>query len=732
VGTSETLRSVIDAGRTGKRLDELTTARVIGKVAERLHAAQQLAGPGKSVGPITPTAIAIADDGRVTLELDKRGSALAYSAPEQVGGAAGDRRSDVFSLGCVMWEALTHQRLFDAMNDAAVKVAVGEREIKPPSEINANIPAELSAMCMKALSRTPSDRYASAKGMGVEIEEFLSEAGEEDSNAKVAQFLTGMKRPKSSTKPPPSILQNEKLMPSAAVTTKPAPPAADSQPITIPNTPPGAPERAAAALAVAPTTPGQKLANKLSSAETKPVEAAALAPSAAPLVATPAPPVVPAPSAAPLVATPAAPILPASKVPSAPILPATSKAPEPTAPPEPAAPSALAASLPPIESVGSFAPPPADAAVTQQFGSKPAPLPSLKATIAVAVPPPPSLLNANQTIPDGSPAVREAPVPDPAAPERERTNPTGSAPHAANPVDAVSLPRRAGRDSEQVLNKWAWQTDTTEAIVDDDHDYHADPPSRRPLFIAIGAGCGVVLIVMIIAFVGGGSSDAKKKPPPPAAMKEPTEPAPAPAPEPAVAAPAPAPGSAAAAGSDTGSAAQPQVATPEPPKQEPPPPPEPPKQEPPKQEPPKQEPPKQVAKTEPPKQTPPKQEPLKAPPKQTPPKQEPPKQVAKAEPPKQTPPKQEPPKASSGDVEAAYKRGLMQFARGDTQGALASLRTALAGNPNFAPTWRGLGLVFEKLGEKDQARAAFKRYLQLAPSAGDTEQIKTRMERLGS
>jgi len=40
--------------------------------------------------------------------------------------------------------------------------------------------------------------------------------------------------------------------------------------------------------------------------------------------------------------------------------------------------------------------------------------------------------------------------------------------------------------------------------------------------------------------------------------------------------------------------------------------------------------------------------------------------------------------------------------------------------------------VFEKLGEKDQARAAFKRYLQLAPGASDAEQIKNRMERLGS
>jgi serine/threonine-protein kinase len=84
------------------------------------------------------------------------------------------------------------------------------------------------------------------------------------------------------------------------------------------------------------------------------------------------------------------------------------------------------------------------------------------------------------------------------------------------------------------------------------------------------------------------------------------------------------------------------------------------------------------------------------------------------------------------DVEAAYRAGIQQFAHGDTSGALTSLRTSLAGNPNYAPTWRGLGLVFERMGEKDQARAAFKRYLQLSPNAPDAEQIRGRLERLGS
>ncbi|MDB4956380.1 MAG: serine/threonine protein kinase with repeat, partial [Myxococcales bacterium] len=188
MGTSETLRSVLEAGSTSKRLDELSTARVIGQTALKVHAEQQKAGPGKAVGPITPGAVGIGKSGDISLALGKQESALGYSAPESLGGAS-DRRSDVFSLGVLMWEALTHQRLFEAMNDAAVKAAIKERDITPPAELNANIPAELSAICMKALARNPADRYQSTKVMAVEIEEMLSEAGYPDNDERVAAYI---------------------------------------------------------------------------------------------------------------------------------------------------------------------------------------------------------------------------------------------------------------------------------------------------------------------------------------------------------------------------------------------------------------------------------------------------------------------------------------------------------------------------------------------------------------
>jgi Flp pilus assembly protein TadD len=81
---------------------------------------------------------------------------------------------------------------------------------------------------------------------------------------------------------------------------------------------------------------------------------------------------------------------------------------------------------------------------------------------------------------------------------------------------------------------------------------------------------------------------------------------------------------------------------------------------------------------------------------------------------------------------AAYRTGLQQYARGDNAGALATLRASASAHRDYAPTWRGLGLVYEKLGNKGMAKLAFKRYLQLAPDAADADQIRDRMERLGS
>ena len=65
-----------------------------------------------------------------------------------------------------------------------------------------------------------------------------------------------------------------------------------------------------------------------------------------------------------------------------------------------------------------------------------------------------------------------------------------------------------------------------------------------------------------------------------------------------------------------------------------------------------------------------------------------------------------------------------------TKTALAQFKKVQATNAGYAPAWRGLGLAYEKMGDTGEARAAYQRYLQLAPSAADAGAIKKRLEGL--
>ena len=106
----------------------------------------------------------------------------------------------MWSLGVVMWEALTHSSLFEGGDDDAIKAAVRAQTIDPPATLNANIPQELSAICMRALSRNPADRYQSAKVMGAEIEAVLDDAGYGDTDDKVRDYMATLGQPKRELK----------------------------------------------------------------------------------------------------------------------------------------------------------------------------------------------------------------------------------------------------------------------------------------------------------------------------------------------------------------------------------------------------------------------------------------------------------------------------------------------------------------------------------------------------
>ncbi|HZI16738.1 MAG TPA: serine/threonine-protein kinase [Myxococcus sp.] len=84
-----------------------------------------------------------------------------YMSPEQVMGEPLDARSDLFSLGVVLHECLTGMRLFYAKQAEAMMNAVLRCEVQPPSRNNKQVPPELDAIVLRALSRRREDRYAS-------------------------------------------------------------------------------------------------------------------------------------------------------------------------------------------------------------------------------------------------------------------------------------------------------------------------------------------------------------------------------------------------------------------------------------------------------------------------------------------------------------------------------------------------------------------------------------------
>ncbi|MCH7761519.1 protein kinase [candidate division TA06 bacterium] len=119
---------------------------------------------------------------------------ISYMSPEQVRGQTVDRRSDIYSLGIVMYEALTRKRLFEADSDLATlqMVAAGKVDLLPLDEMNA--PDSLKEILLKALQKKISERYETAYEMYRDLQEYIKTPDEYSLSTKLKDYLSGMKR----------------------------------------------------------------------------------------------------------------------------------------------------------------------------------------------------------------------------------------------------------------------------------------------------------------------------------------------------------------------------------------------------------------------------------------------------------------------------------------------------------------------------------------------------------
>jgi eukaryotic-like serine/threonine-protein kinase len=97
-----------------------------------------------------------------------------YMSPEQAEGHLVDSRTDIFSLGIILWELLAKDRLFTANSEAATLRKIRECQIPPLRRINPAIPGELERICNKALSKELSLRYQSAADLHRDLNRFLN------------------------------------------------------------------------------------------------------------------------------------------------------------------------------------------------------------------------------------------------------------------------------------------------------------------------------------------------------------------------------------------------------------------------------------------------------------------------------------------------------------------------------------------------------------------------------
>lgn len=96
-----------------------------------------------------------------------------YQAPEQLAGGQLDARTDLYSLGVVMFELLTGQHAIEGDTLAEINDAVTKRAPRLVHEINPLVPPDLSAIVQKVMARDPADRYTCASEFAVELRRWL-------------------------------------------------------------------------------------------------------------------------------------------------------------------------------------------------------------------------------------------------------------------------------------------------------------------------------------------------------------------------------------------------------------------------------------------------------------------------------------------------------------------------------------------------------------------------------
>jgi len=125
---------------------------------------------------------------------------LAYMSPEQCMGSKVDARSDIFSLGVVLWELLTRKRLFKRDVEPAMIRAIMDEPIPKVSELRAELPTGLAEIADRALNKKPEERFQNSAEMATALRNFLKGESGEAGPVQIADYLHEVLGSKARTK----------------------------------------------------------------------------------------------------------------------------------------------------------------------------------------------------------------------------------------------------------------------------------------------------------------------------------------------------------------------------------------------------------------------------------------------------------------------------------------------------------------------------------------------------
>src|SRR5215211_3377458 len=176
-------RTLADFLASGKKLEPMDAAKIAEDIAEALAAAH---AHGVIHRDIKPANVMVTREGQVAVmdfgiarliagpETAPQTSAVlgtaSYLSPEQAQGQPVDARTDIYSLGVVLYEMLTGRPPFTGESPMAIAYKQVNATPPTPSSINPDIPPELDAIAMRALSKNPANRYQTGQEFAEDLE----------------------------------------------------------------------------------------------------------------------------------------------------------------------------------------------------------------------------------------------------------------------------------------------------------------------------------------------------------------------------------------------------------------------------------------------------------------------------------------------------------------------------------------------------------------------------------